>query len=130
MYNDFVTQNFTIEDLLCHRSGLSLGAGDLMFFSSGSDFGINDILTNFQYFNPVSTFRTKFDYDNQLYLVARELLKRISGMTWEDFIQTKIFNPLQMNNSYPTNFFIKYYVPSYYQFKRKESPQLLRSWLQ
>ena len=30
MYNDYVTQNFIIEDLLCHRSGLSLGAGDLM----------------------------------------------------------------------------------------------------
>ncbi|MEO7043984.1 MAG: serine hydrolase domain-containing protein, partial [Ferruginibacter sp.] len=32
MYNDYVTENFLIEDLLCHRSGLGLGAGDLMDF--------------------------------------------------------------------------------------------------
>src|SRR5690606_19406661 len=32
MYNDYVTQNFNIQDLLTHRSGLGLGAGDLMFF--------------------------------------------------------------------------------------------------
>ncbi|MEN8226607.1 MAG: serine hydrolase domain-containing protein, partial [Bacteroidota bacterium] len=29
MYNDYVTQNFNIQDLLTHRSGLGLGAGDL-----------------------------------------------------------------------------------------------------
>lgn len=107
MYNDYVTQNFTIEDLLCHRSGLSLGAGDLMEFPSGSDFTIDDVIKNFEHFKPVSPFRTKFDYDNQLYFVAGELIKRISGITWEEFIQTKIFNPLQMKNSYPTNSYIK-----------------------
>ena len=99
MYNDYVTENFLVEDLLCHRSGLSLGAGDLMEFPDGSDFTIKDVLTNFQFFKPVSNFRTQFDYDNQLYLVAGELIYRISGMSWEKFIQTRILDPLQMNNS-------------------------------
>ena len=107
MYNDYVTQNFTIEDLLCHRSGLGMGAGDLMEFPSGTDFGMNDILTNLQYFKPVSAFRTKWDYDNQLYFVAGELIKRVSGMPWEVFIKTRIFQPLQMTNSYPANAYIK-----------------------
>ena len=71
MYNDYVTQNFNIQDLLTHRSGLGLGVGDLMFFPDGSDFTINDIITSFQYFKPQSAFRTKFDYDNLLYMVAR-----------------------------------------------------------
>ncbi|HTM97516.1 MAG TPA: serine hydrolase domain-containing protein, partial [Pedobacter sp.] len=35
MYNDYVTENFMIEDLLCHRSGMGLGVGDLMFFPDG-----------------------------------------------------------------------------------------------
>ncbi|QES89227.1 serine hydrolase [Rhizosphaericola mali] len=107
MYNDYVTQNFIIEDLLCHRSGLGLGAGDLMEFPAGGDFGIEDVLKNLQYFKPVSPFRTKWDYDNQLYLVAGELIKRVSGMSWEEFIQTRIFKPLQMKNSYPANSYIK-----------------------
>jgi len=102
MYNAYVTENFNIEDLLTHRSGLGLGIGDLMFFPDGSDFTIDDLLASFQYFKPVSAFRTKFDYDNLLYLVAGELISRKSGMAWEDFIQSRIFNPLGMDNSYPS----------------------------
>ena len=100
MYNDYVTQNFNIQDLLTHRSGLGLGIGDLMFFPDGSDFTMDDILGSFQYFEPVSAFRTKFDYDNLLYLVAGEIIKRVSGLTWEQFIEQRIFNPLSMDDSY------------------------------
>lgn len=99
MYNEYVTQNFTIEDLLTHRSGLGLGAGDLMLFPDGSDFTIQDILTAFQYFEPQSGFRTQFDYDNQLYMIAGEVIKRVSGMTWEAFIQKRIMEPLDMDHS-------------------------------
>jgi len=94
MYNDYVTANFTILDLLTHRSGLGLGAGDLMWWPDGSDFTIQDVLTGFQHFKPKSDFRTKYDYDNLLYLVAGEVIIRKSGMSWEDFIQTRILNPL------------------------------------
>ena len=38
MYDPYVTDAFTIRDLLTHRSGLGLGAGDLMMFPDGSDF--------------------------------------------------------------------------------------------
>lgn len=100
MYNDYVTNNFNIQDLLTHRSGLGLGAGDLMIFPDGSDFTINDVLTSFQYFEPTTAFRTKFDYDNLLYLVAGELTERVSGKTWETFVDEEILKPLQMNNSY------------------------------
>lgn len=100
MYNDYVTENFTVEDLLCHRSGLGLGAGDLMDFPDGADFTIQDKLTFFQHFKPESGFRTKFDYDNQLYIIAGELVKRISGISWEEFVQTRILNKLEMNHSY------------------------------
>ena len=100
MYNDYVTQNFNIQDLLTHRSGLGLGAGDLQKWPSGSDFTISDMLSNFQYFEPVSAFRTKYDYDNILYLVAGELIKRISGMPWEDFVKTRIMDPLEMDHSF------------------------------
>ena len=101
MYNPYVTANFNIQDLLTHRSGLGLGIGDLMIFPDGSDFTIDDLLSSFQYFKPVSAFRTKFDYDNLLYLVAGELIARKSGMTWEAFIQKRIFTPLGMDQSYP-----------------------------
>ena len=107
MYNDYVTENFLVEDLLCHRSGLGLGAGDLMDFPDGTDFTIKDKLTVFQYFKPESNFRTQFDYDNQLYVIAGELIARVSGMTWEKFIQSRILDPLQMMNSFSSQDAIK-----------------------
>ncbi len=100
MYNDYVQQNFNIQDLLTHRSGLGLGIGDLMFFPDGADFTIDDIIASFQHFQPESAFRTKFDYDNLLYLVAGEVIARVSGMPWEQFIKERIFKPLGMDNSY------------------------------
>lgn len=100
MYNDYVTENFLVEDLLCHRSGLGLGAGDLMDWPDGTDFTIKDKLSFFQYFKPESSFRTQFDYDNQLYFIAGELIARVSGMTWEKFIQTRLLDPLQMSHSF------------------------------
>ncbi len=100
MYDPYVTENFNIVDLLTHRSGLGLGMGDLMIFPDGTDFTMEDILKNFQYFKPVSAFRTRFDYDNLLYLVAGELIERVSGMTWEQFVTEKIFKPLEMDHTF------------------------------
>ena len=102
MYNDYVTNNFNIQDLLTHRSGLGLGAGDLMIFPDGSNFTIDDVLASFQYFEPTTAFRTQFDYDNLLYLVAGELTARVGGKTWEEFVDEEILEPLQMNHSYPS----------------------------
>ena len=99
MYDDYVTEHFNIQDLLTHRSGLGLGAGDLMFFPDGSDFTIKDVIGCFQYFKPVSDFRTQFDYDNLLYMVAGEVIARASGMSYELFVQKRIIEPLQMNNT-------------------------------
>lgn len=107
MYDPYVTSQFNIQDLITHRSGLGLGIGDLMWVPDGSDFTTNDLLTSFRHFEPESAFRTKFDYDNLLYLVAGELIKRKTGMSWAEFIQKKILDPLKMNNTYPTIEYVK-----------------------
>lgn len=100
MYDSYVTENFTIKDLLTHRSGLGMGVGDLMGYPSGSDFTIADVLNSFQYFEPQSPFRTKFDYDNLLYWVAGEVIARVTDSSWERFVEKNIFEPLQMENTY------------------------------
>jgi CubicO group peptidase (beta-lactamase class C family) len=99
MYHDYVTQEFTIRDLLTHRSGLGLGAGDLMFFPDSTDFTINDIIHNLRYLKPTSAFRTKYDYDNLLYMVAGEVVAQVSGKSWTEFVEERIMRPLQMHRS-------------------------------
>lgn len=99
MYDPYVTDAFTIRDLLTHRSGLGLGAGDLMMFPDSNNFSKKDIIHNLRYLKPVSSFRTKYDYDNNLYIVAGEVVARVSGMSWEDFIEKRIMQPLGMTAS-------------------------------
>lgn len=101
MYNDYVTNEFTVRDLVTHRSGLGLGAGDLMVWPDGHDFTPKDIIQNIHYLKPVSDFRSKYDYDNLLYIIAGVVIERISGKTWTEFIQERILSPLQMNRTAP-----------------------------
>ena len=99
LYSPFVTEEFTIRDLLCHRSGLGLGAGDLMIFPDSGDYTADEVIHNMRYLKPVSSFRSKYDYDNLLYIVAGEVVARVSGMSWEDFIEQRIMQPLEMDRS-------------------------------
>jgi CubicO group peptidase (beta-lactamase class C family) len=99
MYDPYVTDAFTIRDLLTHRSGLGLGAGDLMMFPDGSNFTKKDIIHNLRYLKPVSAFRTKYDYDNNLYIVAGEVAERASDIKWEDLVEQRIMKPLGMQKS-------------------------------
>jgi CubicO group peptidase (beta-lactamase class C family) len=99
LYDPYVTREFTIIDLLTHRSGLGLGAGDLMIWPGLNDFTLKDIIYNLRFLKPVSSFRTKYDYDNLMYIVAGEVVARISGMSWEEFVEKRIMQPLKMTQS-------------------------------
>ncbi len=99
LYNPYVSEEFTIRDLLTHRSGLGLGAGDLMFFPDGSDFTTKDVIHNLRYLKQTSGFRTKYDYDNNLYIVAGEVTARVTGKSWPEFVEERIMQPLGMTKT-------------------------------
>ncbi|WP_316805879.1 serine hydrolase [Pedobacter agri] len=99
LYDAYVTSQFTISDLLSHRSGLGLGAGDLMIWPDSSTVTKKQIIHNLRYLKPVSSFRTQWDYDNLLYIVAGEVIERVSGLKYEDFIETRMMQPLGMTKS-------------------------------
>jgi len=99
LYSPFVTEEFTIRDLLTHRSGLGLGAGDLMFYPDSSDFTLKDVIYNLRFLKAVSSFRTRYDYDNNLYIIAGEVISRVCGQSWDDFVEERIMKPLGMTHS-------------------------------
>ncbi|MCU0457622.1 MAG: serine hydrolase [Bacteroidales bacterium] len=99
LYNSWVTEDFTIRDLLTHRSGMREGAGDLMGWPDSADFSTEEIIHNLRYLDQTSPFRTKYDYDNLLYIVAGEVVGRVSGQSWEEFVESRIMEPLGMNGS-------------------------------
>ncbi len=95
LYDPYVTREFTIRDLLTHRSGLGAGAGDLLFFPN-TDFDRKDVLHALRYLKPVTSFRSEFAYDNNLYIVAGEIIPAVTGQKWEDFVTSRILEPLHM----------------------------------
>lgn len=99
LYDDLATREITIRDLLCHRSGMATGAGDLMHDPDSTNFTLKDIIYNLRFIKPAYSFRSKFAYDNNLYLVAGEVIARVSKMRWEDFVEQQILKPLGMINS-------------------------------
>lgn len=100
MYDPWVSAHFTISDMLTHRSGLGKGAGDLMFWPEPNLYTQADIIHALQYFEPVSSFRTEYAYDNSMYVVAGEVVARMSGMSWNEFVQTHIMQPLGMQRCF------------------------------
>ena len=111
LYDTYVTQEFTVRDLLTHRSGLGLGAGDLMIWPDSNTTNKEQLIHNLRYLKPVSSFRSKYDYDNLLYIIAGEVVARLSKMTFEDFIEQKIIQPLGMTET----------AASWYRLKNKSN---------
>jgi CubicO group peptidase (beta-lactamase class C family) len=93
----YVTRELTVRDLLTHRSGLGLGAGDLLWYHS--DYPRDSILRRIRYARVASSFRSEFAYDNVLYVAAGEVIPALTGMSWEKFITQRIFVPLGMTEA-------------------------------
>lgn len=98
MYDPYVTHEITIRDLLTHRSGMGLGEGDLLFFPP-STYTRDEILHKLRFMKPASSFRSRYAYDNLLYLAAGQIIPAVTGQPWEDFIRERIFRPLGMADS-------------------------------
>ena len=100
LYDDWVTKEFTIADLLTHRSGLARFAGDLMLWPEPAGFSRDEIINNLKFLKPASGFRSEYAYDNLLYIVAGEVVANVTGMSWENFVEKNIFMPLQMSRCF------------------------------
>jgi len=102
MYDPWVTREMTIRDLLVHRSGLGLGAGDLMFVPRGS-LSRAEAVRRLRYIKPATSFRSGYAYDNVLYMVAGQLIEAVSGQTWEDYMREHVLLPAGMTHSTSNN---------------------------
>jgi len=94
LYDPYVTRELTVRDLVTHRSGLGLGAGDLLWFHSS--YTRAEIAYRIRFARPASSFRSAYAYDNVLYIVAGEIVPAVAGLTWDDFVTRRIFLPLGM----------------------------------
>jgi CubicO group peptidase (beta-lactamase class C family) len=102
MYDPYVSHEMTIRDLLTHRSGMGLGEGDLLFWPH-TTFTRAEIIYKLRFMKPASSFRSRFAYDNLLYMTAGQIIPAVTGKSWEDYIREKILRPLGMNTTNLSN---------------------------
>src|SRR5947199_3668460 len=102
MYDPYVSHEMTIRDLLTHRSGMGLGEGDLLFWPH-TTFTRAEVIYRLRFMKPASSFRSRFAYDNLLYIAARQIIPAVTGKSWEDYIREKILQPLGMNTTNLSN---------------------------
>jgi CubicO group peptidase (beta-lactamase class C family) len=98
MYDPWVTREITIRDLLVHRSGLGLGAGDMMFVPR-TNLSRAESVRRLRYIKPATSFRSGFAYDNVLYMVAGQLIESVTGETWEHYTAEHVLKPAGMLHS-------------------------------
>lgn len=101
VYDPYVSRELTIRDTLSHRSGLGLGAGDLMFFPP-STLSQEEILRATRYIKPASSMRSKYAYSNIMFIAAGQVIPAVTGKSWDQFIRDRIFTPLGMTDSVTT----------------------------
>ena len=98
MYDAWVTREMTVRDLLVHRSGLGLGAGDLLYVPRGS-YPRAEIVRRLRFIKPATSFRSAYAYDNVLYTVAGQLIEAVSGRSWEQYVRDQVFAPAGMTGA-------------------------------
>jgi CubicO group peptidase (beta-lactamase class C family) len=94
----YVSREMTIRDLLSHRSGLGLGAGDLLIWPD-TDKSTSEIISALRFIKPASSFRSKYAYNNLMFVVAGEVVARVSGQSWQEYVEQQMFRPIGMNTT-------------------------------
>lgn len=102
MYDPYVSHEMTIRDLLCHRSGMGLGEGDLLFWPH-TTYTRDDIIYRLRFMKPASSFRSHYAYDNLMYIAAGQIIPAVTGKSWEEYIRERILEPLGMNTTNLSN---------------------------
>jgi CubicO group peptidase (beta-lactamase class C family) len=95
-----VGERITVRDTLSHRAGFGLGAGDLLFWPN-TDRTRAEVLAQAAFVPIEDGFREDYHYCNLMFVVAGAVIEAVSGLTWEDFVQTRIFDRVGMGESVP-----------------------------
>lgn len=95
LYDPYVTRELTIRDLLSHRSGLS--RGDLSWY--GTPIDRDEVIRRVRFLRPTTSFRSSYGYQNVMYVAASQAAARVTGKSWDEFVDERLFTPLGMDET-------------------------------
>lgn len=95
LFDRYATRELTVRDLLTHRSGLE--RGEFSWYATEND--RDEILRRVRHLEPSWGFRSRFGYQNIMYLAAGQVVPAVTGTSWDRFVEERIFAPLGMTRS-------------------------------
>jgi CubicO group peptidase (beta-lactamase class C family) len=95
MSDPYVTFHMRVRDLLAHRSGLGLGAGDLLYWPT-TTYTTREVAERLKDVPLAGGFREQYAYDNILFGVAQLVVEQAAGQSFKQFLQQRIWQPLGM----------------------------------
>ncbi len=97
LYDPYVSADLRIRDLLCHRSGLGTFSGDLLWY--GTEFTPEQLVQKTRYLKQAGPYREHYGYSNLMFIAAGEVVRKLTGMPWEEFARKEIIEPLGMQRT-------------------------------
>jgi CubicO group peptidase (beta-lactamase class C family) len=85
----------TTRDILTHRSGLPRHD----FFWYQAPFSRDELYDRLRFLEPGGPPRTHWRYNSLMFVVAGRIVEKVSGESWESFVQTRILLPLNMGRT-------------------------------
>ncbi len=92
-YNDKMNNLITVEDLLCHKSGIGNLDGTVVFFPSNSN---EEFISKFKFLKPNAEIKNSFFYSNTGYGLAGQIIENVTNKSWEYNLNEKLLKPLKM----------------------------------
>ncbi len=97
LYDAYVTQETTIQDLLCHRVGLGTFSGDVIWYKS--QLTAEDVIKRVKHLPPAYSFRAGYGYSNLMFITAGEVIRTVTGKPWNQYVKEQFFLPLGMSRT-------------------------------
>lgn len=91
----YVTQETTLRDLLSHRTGYC-DPTNMWYMADDTP---RTVIERLRYQKPRYGFRAHFCYNNTMYLVAAQVIPRLSGMSWGRYVTEHLLAPLHMTRT-------------------------------
>lgn len=98
LYDSTASAMITVKDLLCHRLGTKTFQGDFTFW--GSTLPKDSIVYKMRLLKPVGQFRQDYGYCNSAFLAAGQIIEKVSGMSWEQYVTENMLRPIGMNRTF------------------------------
>ena len=97
MYDDYVSNHMIVRDLLCHRAGLGTFSGDVIWYKSS--YSAAEVVQHIQYVPQAYEWRAGYGYSNLMFITAGEVIKAVSGKSWDQYVKDNFLSPLGMSRT-------------------------------